>query len=45
MLLLFTPDFFYDAAKFCAGITVGLAIILGGVGGGYLLFSRSEGMS
>jgi len=42
MLLLFTPDFFYDAAKFCAGITAGLAIILGGMAGWHLLFSRSS---
>jgi len=42
MLLLFTPDFFYDAAKFCAGITAGLAIILGGIAGWHLLFSRSS---
>jgi len=45
MLLLFTPDFFYDAAKFCAGITVGLAIILGGIAGWHLLFSRSSATS
>jgi integral membrane protein (TIGR01906 family) len=38
--MLFPDGFFYDAALFCAGITAGLAIILGGVGGGYLLFSR-----
>lgn len=45
MLLLFTPDFFYDAATFCAGITTGLAIILGGVAGGYLLFARRSAVS
>jgi len=45
MLLLFRPDFFYDAAKFCAGITVGLAIILGGVGVGYLVSSRNRSKS
>jgi len=36
MLLLFPEGFFYDAALFCAGITVGLAVILGGVGGWYI---------
>ena len=39
--MLFPDGFFYDAVLFCAGITTGLAIILGGVGGGYLLFARS----
>ena len=38
MLLLFRDPFFYDAALFCAGITSGLAIILGGVSRGFLLF-------
>ncbi len=42
MLLLFAPDFFYDAAKFCAGITAGLAIILGGVGGIYLKRTKKQ---
>ncbi len=40
MLLLFTEEFFYDAALFCALGTAGLAVILGGVGGWYLIFSR-----
>jgi len=40
MLLLFPEPFFYDAALFCAGITTGLAVVLGGAGGGYLLFTR-----
>jgi integral membrane protein (TIGR01906 family) len=31
--MLFPDGFFYDAALFCAGITSGLAIILGGAGG------------
>ncbi len=33
LLMLFTGGFFYDATIFCAGISAGLAIILGGVGG------------
>ncbi len=40
MLLLFTEEFFYDAALFCALGSAGLALILGGVGGWYLIFSR-----
>jgi len=40
MLMLFRDPFFYDAALFCAGITAGLAVILGGVAGGYLIFNR-----
>ncbi len=42
MLLLFPEPFFYDAALFCALATAGLAVILGGVAGGYLLFTRSR---
>jgi len=42
MLLLFTQDFFYDAALFCALATAGLAIILGGMAGSYLLFARNK---
>lgn len=42
MLMLFPRDFWYDAALFCAGITAGLAIIFGGVGGGYLLFTKRK---
>ena len=45
MLKLFPEDFFRDAALFCALTTVGLAIILGGVSGGYLLFSRRRAKS
>ena len=40
LIMLFPGGFWYDAAIFCAGITAGLAIILGGVAGGYLLFTR-----
>ena len=40
LIMLFPGGFWYDAAVFCAGITAGLAIILGGVAGGYLWTSR-----
>ena len=40
LIMLFPQGFFYDAAIFCAGITAGLAIILGGVAGGYLIAKR-----
>jgi integral membrane protein (TIGR01906 family) len=40
MLLLFRKPFFYDAAMFCALTTAGIAVILGGVAGGYLRANR-----
>ena len=40
LIMLFPGGFWYDAAIFCALATVGLAVILGGVAGGYLVFSR-----
>jgi len=40
MVLLFPRGFWYDTALLCAGITAGLAVILGGVAGGYLAFTR-----
>jgi len=40
LIMLFPEGFFYDAALFCVAITAGLAIILGGVGGGYLVFTK-----
>ncbi len=40
LIMLFPQGFWYDATVFCTLITVGLAIILGGVAGGYLLFTR-----
>ncbi len=40
LIMLFPGGFWYDAALFCALATVGLAVILGGVAGGYLLFTR-----
>ena len=42
MLLLFPENLLRDMALFCATITAGLAIILGGVGGSYLLFTRGK---
>jgi len=42
LIMLFPQGFFYDAALFCALATAGLAIILGGVAGSYLLFTRSK---
>jgi integral membrane protein (TIGR01906 family) len=36
LIMLFPQGFWYDATVFCTLITVGLAIILGGVGGLYL---------
>lgn len=41
LIMLFPRGFWYDAALFCCLTTTGLAVILGGVGGGYLRFSRS----
>ena len=40
LIMLFPQGFFYDAAIFCAGITAGLAVILGGVSGWYLSSTR-----
>ncbi len=42
LIMLFPQGFWYDAAIFCALATVGLAIILGGVAGGYLLLTRGK---
>jgi len=40
LIMLFPQGFWYDAAIFCTLVTVGLAIILGGVAGGYLWATR-----
>ncbi len=45
LIMLFPQGFFYDATLFCAGITIGLAVILGGVAGGHLLFTRNRAKS
>lgn len=42
LIMLFPGGFFYDAAMFCALGTAGLAIILGGATGSYLLFARNK---
>ncbi|MBA7681490.1 hypothetical protein ES703_89829 [subsurface metagenome] len=42
LIMLFPGGFWYDAAIFCAGITAGLAIILGGVAGEYLWTTRRK---
>jgi len=45
LIMLFPQGFWYDAAIFCALATVGLAIILGGVAGGYLWATRRRVVS
>ena len=45
LIMLFPQGFWYDAAIFCAVATAGLAVMLGGVGGGYLLFTRRRAKS
>ncbi len=42
LIMLFPQGFWYDAAIFCAGITAGLAVVLGGVSGGGLWTKRRE---
>jgi len=42
LIMLFPGGFWYDATIFCALATAGLAIILGGVAGGYLMFTRRK---
>jgi len=42
LIMLFPQGFFYDATTFCAIGTAGLAIILGGVAGGYLALTRRK---
>ena len=45
LIMLFPQGFWYDTAIFCASITASLAIILGGVAGGYLILTRNRGTS
>jgi integral membrane protein (TIGR01906 family) len=40
LIMLFPQGFFYDATLICAGATAAGAIILGGLGGGYLRLSK-----
>ena len=42
LIMLFPRGFWYDATLFCAVATAVGAVILGGVGGSYLRFSRSR---
>jgi integral membrane protein (TIGR01906 family) len=42
LIMLFPGGFWYDAALLCAGVTAGLAVVLGGVGGGRLLTTRRQ---
>ena len=42
LIMLFPRGFWYDAALFCAVATGVGAVVLGGVSGGYLRFSRSR---
>ena len=42
LIMLFPQGFWYDATLFCALGTVGMAVILGGVAGGYLLVKRKN---
>jgi len=42
LIMLFPQGFWYDTALICAGITAGLAVILGGVSGGYLLMTENK---
>ncbi|MBA7564156.1 hypothetical protein ES708_05818 [subsurface metagenome] len=45
LIMLFPSGFWYDAAILCAGITAGLAKVLGGVSGGWLVVNRSKVLS
>jgi len=42
LIMLFPRGFWFDATLFCALIATAGAVILGGLGGGYLLFSRKR---
>ncbi|MFC2010807.1 TIGR01906 family membrane protein [Chloroflexota bacterium] len=42
LIMLFPQGFWYDATLFVALGTVGMAVMLGGVAGGYLLFTRGK---
>ena len=45
LIMLFPQGFWYDATVFCTLATVIGAVVLGGVGGGYLLLSRRQAAS
>ncbi len=42
LIMLFPGGFWYDAALFCGGITIGLAVILGGVSGVFLKRTKRQ---
>ncbi len=42
LIMLFPQGFWYDATLFGALATAGMAIIFGGVGGGYLILTRGR---
>ena len=44
LIMLFPQGFWYDATIFCAVVTVGLAVVLAGAAGGYLLIMRRRNM-
>lgn len=43
LIMLFPPGFWYDATLFCALATVVMAVVLGGVSGGYLILTKRRG--
>ncbi|GAH55464.1 unnamed protein product, partial [marine sediment metagenome] len=45
LIMLFPHGFWYDATLFCGLATAGMAVISGGVGGGYLAFTRRRAVS
>jgi len=45
LIMLFPRNFWYDAAMFCALATAGIAVVLGGIAGGCLLFTRRRAVS
>ena len=45
LIMLFPRDFWYDAAVFCALSTSGIALVIGGAAGGYLLSTRRRHVS
>ncbi len=42
LIMLFPQGFWFDATIFCALLTLGFALLLGGVAGGYLFIQRRE---
>jgi integral membrane protein (TIGR01906 family) len=42
LIMLFPEGFWFDAVLFCAGVTIGLAVVLGGAGGAYLLRTKRK---